>query len=298
MLISSSLCGASPSTRLAICIITGADAQLYEWSCSPLDADSNRYTLPDLRYEDAANVASIGERLEASDDDNVDVFPVPSTLNCSGTVSAVQYCYAGRRIDVVYGRTYPIFTLLTLEQNGLSFEIADVIDVSSVPVEQICMERFFLVTGFIGFVRYCCDTLLLGDLMDRFSLPKSSFAFGVMSTSTSINQIRYIANSFPEFQVEQYSTPASTIGTPTVGGTFTLTDDSRRTDMALRLLQFVISKYSVLNFRFVPLLSSLQHLTQRPTRLQWTLTHLRQPSPPLTHLQRILPHLQQTLPHL
>ncbi len=86
---------------------TGVEAQMYEWSCSPLDASNNRYTLPDLRYGDDENVASIRGGLLLS---GLDIYPVPSTLNCSGTVLAVEFCYTGLRSNVTYGTNYPVFT--------------------------------------------------------------------------------------------------------------------------------------------------------------------------------------------
>ncbi len=214
---------------------------MYEWSCSPLDASNNRYTLPDLGYEDDENVASIGENLAGADEGTVEIYPVPSTLNCGGTVSVVEFCYA-RRVALVnnmiaYGTDYQIFTLLTLERNGLSVEITNMIDVHSTPTTEKCTDRRF---NFV-FVRYCCDSMVL-DMADQFSLPGSNIAFGIIPN----NLLRYRSDRFPELRVEQYSFPTSDqSSTPAVGDTFTLTDDNRRTDVGVALFQFVISKFVV-----------------------------------------------------
>ncbi len=122
----------------------GTNAQLYQWSCSALNTSTNRNTLPDLRYGDDENVASIRGGLLPSD---LDIYPVPSTLNCSGTVSAVEYCYAGLRSDVTYGTNHPVFTLLTLEQNGLTFRITGMISVHSTPTDQKCTDISVPIIG-------------------------------------------------------------------------------------------------------------------------------------------------------
>ena len=173
----------------------------------------------------------------------VDVFPLPSTLNCSGTVSAVEYCYGSLiflsiSYNIRYRTRYLAFTLLILEQDGLNFTITDLIDIHSTPTELICTDRTFSSTLVY---RYCCDRFVL-DNMNQFHLPASKFAFGIVRGSSSlIFHLRY-PTSFSSFQVEQYSFSMTALGTPAVGRTFTLTDADRRTDMTLRFLEFVISK--------------------------------------------------------
>ncbi len=213
----------------------GVDAELYEWSCSPLDASNGHYTLPDLGNLDDADVANISQDVEVFDD-GVDIYPVPSTLNCSGTVSAVEYCYAGLREDLTYETNHPVFTLLILEQTGLTFTITDMVDVYSMPTTQKCTDSLPVDNSSY---RICCDSFVL----DQFPLPAPDFAFGIAPASLAVSQIGYPVESFPEFRVELYSLSTSDLDTPAVGDTFTLNDNtSRITNQTLRLLQFVISK--------------------------------------------------------
>ena len=100
---------------------------------------------------------------------------IPSTLNCSGTVTAVEYCY--RAGDSQLGTEQLVFTLLTLQQSGTTFTIIDVIPISSTPTSDIC-------TSGVMDAQYCYDTLSL-DMMNSFLLPTDNFSFGVV-TSTSV----------------------------------------------------------------------------------------------------------------
>ena len=219
----------------------GQTQQLYEWSCSPLDANTSRHTLPDLRYGDDENVAFILQDLFSSDA-NVDVISIPSTLNCGGTVSAVEYCYASTVETAPLEETFQLFTLLTLEQNGLTFRINDIIPVFSTPTDSICTDIAFTQTSDI---RVCCDSMPLNRflLFQEFELPAPNFAFGIIPESI-INHLRYDAAEFPEFRVEQYSFPDTVIGMPEAGQLFSVSGSDRTTNMALRLLKFVISKHS------------------------------------------------------
>ena len=101
-------------------------AAQYQWSCSSLDTANNRYLLPDLDIEDDSDVASRSDGTFVSVTALIGedyIFPVPSALNCGGTVSAIQYCYIGDRIGI---RDQLVFTLLTLQQNSMDFTITDV----------------------------------------------------------------------------------------------------------------------------------------------------------------------------
>ena len=208
---------------------------MYEWSCSPLDAGNNSYTLPDLGDLDSADVAQNGQTTRV---DNSVLFQVPSTLNCSGTVMAVEHCYTGSANRIRYSISLPVFTLLTLKQkDSLIFQITDIITVHSTPLLEICSDQ---LRAFFLFNRYCCDRFIL-DPLHQFQLPSPKFAFAIVSAS-SVNQIRYNEISFPEWRVEQFSFSMPALATAAVGDTFTLSDANRRTDATFRLLKFIISK--------------------------------------------------------
>ena len=213
---------------ILLSVFPGLNAQ-YQWSCSPLlDTIGDRYSLPDLGVGDDEAVAFIAlfGGLQLSSEGTTHIYPIPSTLNCSGTVTAVEYCY--RAVNGQLGTQQLVFTLLTLQQSGTTFTITDVIPISSTPTSDIC-------TG-----QYCCDTLSL-DMMNSFLLPADNFAFGVQ-ISSSVNLLGYYDGFSPQFVVEQFRYSQADFSAPAMGGSITLTENDRESDRTLRLLQFFISK--------------------------------------------------------
>ena len=152
------------------------------------------------------------------------IYPVPLTqVNCSGTVSAVEYCYRGSTGQL--GTELLAFTLLTLEQNGLNFTITDRIEIRTTPHSQIC-------TGGIANIQFCCDTTSL-NMADHFILPASNFAFGIAIPPSSVSLLGFRSS----LQVAHYQEAQTVI--PSVGSTFSV---SNPVTQGLRLLQFHMSK--------------------------------------------------------
>ena len=210
--------------------------QLYEWSCSPRDANTDSFTLPNLGYQDDENVAGLNEFNSPSSD--LDVYLIPSTLNCSGTVTAVEFCYFGSDEGIVFGTNYSVFDLYILEQESLAFTVTDLMNVHSTPSNETCTDQAF-DEGFS--IRYCCDKVPL-SLPDQFRLPGTNSAFGAMRTAGTFSTLSYTPDNFPEFEVESYLVSSRT--TLAVGDTLSVTDTIRRTN-GLRFLQFTICKFIV-----------------------------------------------------
>lgn len=97
------------------------------------------------------------------------IYPLPLSLNCSGTVSSIGYCYFDDR-DLTTSTL--IFTLFTLEQDGMDFNISKRIEMFSTPDAQKCTAA--------SDGQYCCDTYVLSK-RDRFHLPTLNFAFGILT---------------------------------------------------------------------------------------------------------------------
>ncbi len=217
-------------------ILIVAVVQSYEWSCSSLDASNGRYTVPGLGDIGNVSVAiTIGRRLEQEFRSDTSIFPVPSTLNCSGTVSALEFCYNHQNISAEFGTNYHVFTLLILGRTGtFTFNVrhSTIIRVYSTPTAQKCLDQPTVVQGEMLMTRYCCDSMQL-DMADYFSLPATNIAFGI--TPTEFNQLRYRDESL---QVVQYNVLSSDIQGR---NSFTL-KSSFRNDTTPRLLQFIISK--------------------------------------------------------
>ena len=181
--------------------------------------------------EDDGRVQANQLTLRVSSSSNIYVYPIPSTLNCNGTVTALRYCYNANIFQL--GTEQLVFTLLTLEESGPSFTISDVISVRSTPTLQICTGILFIIT--------CCDLWTL-DVVKQFPLPTMDFAFGV-AASDSVTLLSF--SSFSQYRVEQYIQGTETLGSLAVGSTITVNSDSMTTSSTLRLFQFVISKLYV-----------------------------------------------------
>ena len=161
------------------------------------------------------------------------IYPIPSTLNCNGIVTAIQYCYGV--LDEKLDTDVFIFTFLTLEQNGLNFTVTDMLDVPSTPTSEMCTRMPGLAS--INF-NYCCDTLSTS----QFPLPVEQFAFGIVP---QFQLLRYNPNFFPGdlLQAEQFTFMVENAGNmPTSGRTYSFSETDRQTDEALRLVKFLISK--------------------------------------------------------
>lgn len=199
-----------------------------------------------------------------SDPDFVHVFPLPPNLNCSGTVSAIHYCY-----DPDEGDGFYVFTLLILKQNGLTFTITNTIDVFDTTETSASCATLRRASTLLP-RPICCDTMIL-DRNDLFTLPADNFAFGIVSFS--LYAIR--AGQIPQFLVEHFRFYPETVP----DNTFTLTEESRF-DRALRLFEFIIGKNP---FPFPSSLSS-------PFPLLFPSVHI--PLPPLP--SSVLYHTQLT----
>ena len=200
------------------------DSQGYQLQCSALDAANNLYYLPNLPEGNDGVVALSALLYIPSSAGVTYIYPVPSTqVNCSGTVSAVEYCYGGNSGQL--GTELLAFTLLTLEQNGLNFRITDRIEVRTTPRSQIC-------TGII--TQYCCDTTSL-NMADHFPLPAPNFAFGIAIPPSSVSLLGFRSS----LQVAHYQVSQTVI--PNVGSTFSVSNQDQVTQ-GLRLLRLHMSK--------------------------------------------------------
>ena len=201
----------------------------FEWRCSPLNGSHS--VLPELSYGDSANVENLEDRntVIVFSPRNVDLFyTVPSMLSCSGVVSAVDYCYATRDLGV-----FDVYTLLILEEDGLTYTITKSFDISSTATAEICTADSSL--------QYCCDRTIL-DEMDRFSLPAPNFAFGFVppSSNNAASQISYRSPREVKYNFDE-----RLLGSPVaVGNTFSVQSADINQNLGVRIFQFVIGTLS------------------------------------------------------
>lgn len=200
----------------------GIDAEFYRWMCSTLE--NNHYLLPELteggddlvEFVTSNALSGVVPSLAGAY-----IYPLPSTLNCNGRVSAVRYCY----FDSEFGTEKLIFTLLTLRQNGQNFMITDAIDIHSE------------CTGY-----YCCNISRL-NIMDQFRLPAPNFAFAIVPSSVDVLLIGYNGDIYPQYLVQHYRGQLQVAPIPLEIGS-TISVGNITSDEALRVFQFIISKFN------------------------------------------------------
>ena len=145
-------------------------------------------------------------------------------VNCTGTVSAIQYCYSDASISL--DNQLEVFTLFLFEQEmPQRFRTTDVVNVRSTPTSEICRRgrhsRF-----------YCCDTMQISP----FLLPSASFAYGVVGDSI----LRYSGLSqYDNVEYFNFSPGAN----PTVGTFYSVSNDGTEDSRDVRLLQFIIGRF-------------------------------------------------------
>ena len=212
-----------------MCYILSSGVESQQLQCSALDAANNLYYFPSLRgplegNDERVAGAAFLNTYESSVGGATYIYSVPLTqVNCSGTVSAVEYCYRGS--DGQLGTELLAFTLLTLEQNGLNFRVTDRIEIRTTPHSQIC-------TGSISNIQYCCDITSL-NMADHFILPVSNFSFGIITPPSSVSLLGYRRL----FQVAHYQESQAII--PSVGSTFSV---GSQVTQGIRLLRFQLSE--------------------------------------------------------
>ena len=198
------------------------ETQLYEWSCSTLDQNNNQYFLPGLA-EGGDNPDAFIARNRINflwSEVQMYIYPLPASLNCSGEVSGVEYCYFNTERE----RDPLVFTLLTLEQNGRNFIITDMIDIWSTPDQEMCTGQF------------CCDSTILNP-EDKFRIPAPNFSFAIVPADGDASLLGYNGISYPQYLVRHYtrSVVRSASGQFNVGS-------AEQSDEALRVFRFIISK--------------------------------------------------------
>jgi hypothetical protein len=186
-----------------------AGIEFYQWSCSALEADENRYSLPHFieRGDDPIEyIMSNQADFLVSEANVLYVYSIPPSLNCNGTVSEVGYCYF---IDSDALAEQENFTLLILKQDGPVFNISSRIRLSFPSIIENCT---IVPSG----GHYCCESSALA-IRDRFQLPAPNFAFGVLSPSPA-RLLQFDPSIYPQYLVQHYRGRLSSMGVRQVTG--------------------------------------------------------------------------------
>ncbi len=192
----------------------------YEWRCSPLDTINNKYYLPDfggtasvLGYTWALSVVGVTYIYDVDE----------STLNCSGTVTAVEFCYFRTSSSRNHRNVFDL--LILTRQDSNSIRVTKSIPISFHPSSDQCDSADS---------SQCCDIMTLTE-QDQFDIAASNFLIGMVNVETP-NLAAFFANMYPRFQTPSYQL---SVGRPTANSMLTL---SGAISQPLRLMWFHISK--------------------------------------------------------
>ena len=183
------------------------------WECSPLV--NGRYYFPNINVAPTSDLADSGLHQSY-------VYSIPTNLSCTGTVTAVEFCYGIHNSDIYPNSKVPaegfmVFTLSTWSPNGSSFTVEDSIQVYSNPINITCDG---------GGNRVCCDTVAL-ESADQFQLPADNVVAVGITIPTAALQRLTAMDTVTVFQ-QQIS--------PVRGMTYDLGDATTGQFQALRLL--------------------------------------------------------------
>ncbi len=191
----------------------------YEWRCSPLDTVNNKYYLPDF----GGTTTVLGYTWELSVTGVTYVYDVDeSTLNCRGTVTAVEFCYF--RASTTWRNVFDL--LILTRQDSNSIRVTKSIPISFHPASDQCDSSDSFK---------CCDIMTLTE-QDQFNISISNFLIGMIINVETPNLAAPFANMYPRFQTPSYQL---SVGRPSVNSMLTI---SNATTQPLRLMWFHISK--------------------------------------------------------
>ena len=165
------------------------------------------------------------------------ISPEPAQHNCSGTVTAVEFCYRVRAMDEVRsGETKEVFYFLSLTQdssNQRRFTVNRRISINSTASNSICAE--------VGpRNRVCCENKRL-----EYQVPSSTFTFGIVARKDF--RLLISTNTTTEY-IEQRYFSESVINTATQEGSSFQTYMYKPINMSLLLLRFHIRYIAYVNY--------------------------------------------------
>ncbi len=185
-----------------------------------MDTVNNKYYLPDF----GGTATVLGYTWEQSPGGVTYVYDVDdSTLTCSGTVTAVEFCYFRTSSNKNHRNVFDL--LILTRQDSSSIRVTKSISISFEPSSDQCDSSN---------PPKCCDIMTLTE-QDQFNIPTSNFLIGMVNVETP-NLAAFIANMYPRFQIPSYQL---SVGQPTINSMLTL---SNATTQPLRLMWFHISK--------------------------------------------------------
>jgi hypothetical protein len=198
------------------------------------------------------------------------IFSIPpesAERNCSGRITAVEYCYLARR---PLGDSFTIFTILSLSKNGSQFTVDNRFVIQNRPEENVCTEVPTDAptsdvptdvpdsTDVPLIDRICCSRNIFSR---SFQLVSSAHWLGIVPIRNINNRLLAFDNSSNEFMAEQYQAPPEfNRAGPPLNVTFSV-NDSHTTNQPFMLFRFYIGKYYFHTY-ILPVMCRCLHMTR------------------------------------
>ena len=209
------------------------------FECQPATDQSGRVFTPNIpdfyfnhtnaatfRTGDGANLTTV-----TGDHRTTFIYTTPPESACSGTVTAIQYCY-----HTTINKRRNFLRFLSFSRDGFVITVKSARNIvgRAIPQDNVCSDY----PGSNGH-RICCDTTNLAT--KQFWIP-SNFTFGVILLNNSdVRPLTFSGTTDMKYQFPHYVTTLSA-GNPPTGSTFTLDKDaeSDRYLLLMRLLLGII----------------------------------------------------------
>ncbi len=174
--------------------------------------------IPDLyfNHESAATLSNGGDvtTARAGITHIFTIPPLSPDRNCSGTVTAIQYCYRAEGEDS-NARSAFKYLSMTVDEEGI-FTVERILDVETTPLSETCS------TIEMSQSRICCATTPLLS-SNQFQIASSNHTFGITVGSSNTTLLTF-ASSVPDYEIEQFQITLSPRRL-TVGRRFLITEN-------------------------------------------------------------------------
>ena len=164
------------------------------------------------------------------------IYTTPPESACSGTVTAIQYCYHAK-ININTKPKLSFLRFLSLSRDGFNFTVSEKSAgrangaCSDYPGSNICCGKKNLATN------------------KQFRIP-SNYTFGVILLHDDIQPLAFSGTADMKYQFPHFVTRLST-DNPSTGSTFTLNEGDYQSDRYLLLMRLLLGIINFLNDRTI-----------------------------------------------
>ena len=150
---------------------------------------------------------------------------------------AIQYCYEAKNKNI--NKAVDIFNFLSLSASGtLTYTVDSIFTIQSTPTDAMCTNP----PG--GVQQVCCEAASI-DVIDRPTIPSSSYSFGIAVIDKDVQPLAFDGPA-TVYLVEHYVDESFGNNEPSLGDTIT---PESVTDEYLLLLRMLIGMHNYVDYK-------------------------------------------------